>query len=426
MKTSILAGAALGLLSFDARAALPLHPGPVHPIPIQPDHRVMLDEEGLVTPVKSQGSRNSCTVFASVGLIESEYKIRYGLTLDLSEQYLINMINENRPSDWIGGDANEKLLIASYYGLPPETAWPYVTESQILADEHQALPDASADDSVFGPLLWSDLFDRDVANYSRLIYPPLAAHEQARYAPLQVVNVPNPTLADSYEKILDEKHPITFLTATGAWAQQNATTFGYNAAGSQNIDHAILLVGYDHDKQLFRIKNSWGTGWADHGFADFTYELFLKTVTEPQYVSGVRDPKAPVMGNGVWRGFWRAEFQRQPGVAVIRHSYGGNAIEGLPVAGDFYADAGSTTALPKFLSGDDLTATFGDANGQPWFRLERKAGQNFAVLTDLVQGGSATWWKCNPANTGSYTPDTDPKSYPQTWDDPNVLPPCGK
>ncbi len=47
--------------------------------------RVMLDEEGYITPVKNQGGRGSGTIFATVGAIESEYLREYGLGLNLSE-----------------------------------------------------------------------------------------------------------------------------------------------------------------------------------------------------------------------------------------------------------------------------------------------------------------------------------------------------
>jgi C1A family cysteine protease len=31
--------------------------------------------------------------------------------------------------------------------------------------------------------------------------------------------------------------------------------------------HAMLLVGYDNDRQVYIVRNSWGTGWGDAGYA---------------------------------------------------------------------------------------------------------------------------------------------------------------
>jgi C1A family cysteine protease len=41
--------------------------------------------------------------------------------------------------------------------------------------------------------------------------------------------------------------------------------------------HAVLVTGYDRGTQLFKVRNSWGTSWGDHGsftipFAYFTNE----------------------------------------------------------------------------------------------------------------------------------------------------------
>ena len=29
--------------------------------------------------------------------------------------------------------------------------------------------------------------------------------------------------------------------------------------------HAVLVVGYDHDRRVLIFRNSWGRGWGDHG-----------------------------------------------------------------------------------------------------------------------------------------------------------------
>lgn len=39
--------------------------------------------------------------------------------------------------------------------------------------------------------------------------------------------------------------------------------------------HAILIVGYDDTKKLFKFRNSWGTTWGDKGYGYLPYEYIL-------------------------------------------------------------------------------------------------------------------------------------------------------
>lgn len=47
--------------------------------------------------------------------------------------------------------------------------------------------------------------------------------------------------------------------------------------------HFMTLVGYDDQRQAFRLINSWGKGWGDHGYAWISYDL-LKTRITHAYV----------------------------------------------------------------------------------------------------------------------------------------------
>ncbi|PRS20050.1 C1 family peptidase [Bacillus safensis] len=42
----------------------------------------------------------------------------------------------------------------------------------------------------------------------------------------------------------------------------------------QQAGHAVCAVGYDDDKQIVIIRNSWGEKWGDKGYCYFPYELF--------------------------------------------------------------------------------------------------------------------------------------------------------
>lgn len=39
--------------------------------------------------------------------------------------------------------------------------------------------------------------------------------------------------------------------------------------------HCVIIMGYDPEKQLFKVINSWGSEWADHGFCYFPKDYIL-------------------------------------------------------------------------------------------------------------------------------------------------------
>lgn len=44
------------------------------------------------------------------------------------------------------------------------------------------------------------------------------------------------------------------------------------------LGHAIVIVGYDDRTGLIEFRNSWGTGWANNGYAYMTYETFERVI----------------------------------------------------------------------------------------------------------------------------------------------------
>ena len=71
----------------------------------------------------------------------------------------------------------------------------------------------------------------------------------------------------------------------------------YRSSAEKVGKHALTLVGYDDQRQAYRLINSWGTMWGDKGFGWIDYELFkvdareayvIEVATEQEKISDER------------------------------------------------------------------------------------------------------------------------------------------
>jgi len=53
----------------------------------------------------------------------------------------------------------------------------------------------------------------------------------------------------------------------------------------QHAYHALALVGYDDNKNAFRVRNSWGTSWGDKGSIWIDYDFFIQQFCFAAYVA---------------------------------------------------------------------------------------------------------------------------------------------
>jgi C1A family cysteine protease len=79
------------------------------------------------SPVKSQGSRGVCSIFATVALMEHLYLKAGHDSVDFSEQYLqwsVKVLEGAFPNS-SGSNASYNLRAIHNHGVPDESAWPY-------------------------------------------------------------------------------------------------------------------------------------------------------------------------------------------------------------------------------------------------------------------------------------------------------------
>lgn len=109
-----------------------------------------LDLMDIQTPVRNQGHRGTCTIFATTALMESLYRAEGSIpSPDFSEQFLQwSVKNEVHAfTDGAGSNPQRNLEAISQYGIVEESLWPYETsqwgatqDPMCNADAEEGLP----------------------------------------------------------------------------------------------------------------------------------------------------------------------------------------------------------------------------------------------------------------------------------------------
>lgn len=307
---------------------------------------------GWQTPIRDQRDRGTCGVFAAAAAIEARYRRDYGLTLDLSEQYLYHIQKstslssprtyryENQSSYWYGA-GSYTLSFTTSYPLPLESEAPYLDQTGMNA-VRQATPAAGA--LVWHPDPAQNTVTQaqvDAFEYSPLHIPPVARRNAkygvSGYVLLNASQSRNTALLEDYistnrEVALDVDLKWRYDPNTGIW-QYDAST---NGGG-----HAMLVIGYDRAQNYFLLKNSWG----GNDYVKVSYGFIQNAAYSGAVVTGVTDPNAPVM-KARWLGEWSMNHDGWAGRLMVRrvpHPAGAATRLGTYYAGSEARDINGTT-----------------------------------------------------------------------------------
>lgn len=192
-------------------------------------------EQNGCTPVKNQGGCGSCWAFATVGVLECSILIRDGLTVDLSEQYLVscNYSNWSCSGGWFAHDYHwDTAGRSGGVGAVLEAAKPYTATNATCG----------------GPFLHPYRID----SWS---YVGTVSGVPATDAIKQAIMAYGPVAAAVY--------------VNNAFQAYSGGVF--NAGADSAVNHAIVLVGWDDADQAWILRNSWGTGWGESGYMRIRY-----------------------------------------------------------------------------------------------------------------------------------------------------------
>jgi C1A family cysteine protease len=219
---------------------------------IQYDLRNKFNDYGI--NIKDQKKRNTCSIFAIVGLLEYEFARSKGQNLDLSEEFLnwsSNIVGNNNLDGSFFYDA---ITALSEYGICEEKYMKYNDKyDKNIVPSLNATEDASTrkEYTIFWIKKWNIYtgFNNDQLNL--------------------IINM------------IKDEHPV----AVGIrWPkkEQYINHILYIPQKEDVFDgHSILLVGFSYDDKspgggYFIFKNSAGVGYRDKGYGKIPFEYFSK------------------------------------------------------------------------------------------------------------------------------------------------------
>lgn len=184
-------------------------------------------KEGAVTDVKDQGQCGSCWAFSTTGSLEGALFLKSGRLEPLSEQQFVDC-------DDVDSGCNGGLMDQAFQwahdngGVARELDYPYKAVDGTCDTKVKSIPAAA-------PQSFTDVEpDSDDAMTSALAQQPVSIAIDAGRLTFQLYN-------------------------TGVYDDPYCGT---------RLDHGVLAVGYgtQNGKDFYKVKNSWGQYWGDHGY----------------------------------------------------------------------------------------------------------------------------------------------------------------
>ncbi len=196
-------------------------------------------DRGIVTPVRFQGTCGCCWAFTSASIIESNYLLRRKENVDLSEQYLLNCARDSQGRDagnCTGGWYGHVLDYLTRNSVSDEQRVPYRMKKESCSP---------VDNPAYRIKTWGYVKPNAGIPTNREMKEALC-----KYGPLAACIKVTPAFQAYSGGIFDEHAPVS---------------------GERDINHGLVIVGWDDDKGAWLVKNSWSDRWGEKGYAWVEY-----------------------------------------------------------------------------------------------------------------------------------------------------------
>lgn len=230
--------------------------------------------------VKNQGQRGACTYFVFTSLVESIIKKKTNQSLDLSEEYLAWASKVKKKMRILDEGSSVAVNAATFqeFGFMLEADMPYQPS---WFEQGQAC-EGQKDKANIDPLCFSHNGpekDKPIFKGDDLIFEAVDSRSIDLVRALAKYRNPVTVSLSGYPKMWEQsKHTGDFFLSP---EHKKECQNHQKLCGG----HAVLAVGYDIDKRIFFIKNSWGESWGNKGYGTISFE-YIDQMSQRKFLTG--------------------------------------------------------------------------------------------------------------------------------------------
>lgn len=226
----------------------------------------VIDLSFWCSPVRDQGSLNSCSAFAVISLFEYFVNKNLNKNVDASPLFLYKAArNKMNLAEDVGASIRETMKALALYGVPPEDSWSY--------DENKVNEEPPA-----------------------YCYAYAQNYQSLKYFLLDYAGIPKETLLFQIKAVLAASFPCVFGFTIYNSIYEESNELGHIPFPDPERDkviggHTLVAVGYNdykfiqcadrkqYSKGAFLIRNSWGIEWGIKGYGWLPYDYVLGGLT---------------------------------------------------------------------------------------------------------------------------------------------------